>query len=30
MPYRIDVPEGEELLEHILNHLGFNQLAEAR
>jgi alkylhydroperoxidase family enzyme len=30
MPYRIDVPEGEEALEHILNHLGTPKLVEAR
>lgn len=30
MPYRIHVPEGDEPLEHILNHLGTNQLVEAR
>lgn len=30
MPYRITVPEGEEALEHILNHLGTPLLVEAR
>src|SRR3546814_14463622 len=30
MPYRIDVPEGEEALEHILNHLGTPMLVESR
>src|SRR3546814_1157457 len=30
MPYRIDVPEGEEALEHILNHLGTTMLVESR
>jgi hypothetical protein len=30
MPYRIDVPEGREPLEHILNHLGSNLLVECR
>jgi hypothetical protein len=30
MPYRIDVPEGSEALEHILNHLGTGMLVEAR
>jgi alkylhydroperoxidase family enzyme len=30
MPYRIDVPTGEEPLEHILNHLGTGMLVEAR
>jgi hypothetical protein len=30
MPYRIDVPEDREPLEHILNHLGSNLLVECR
>lgn len=30
MPYRIDVPEGEEALDVILNHLGTPMLVEAR
>ena len=30
MPYRVDVPEGREALEHILNHLGTPMLVEAR
>ena len=30
MPYRVDVPEGQEALVHILNHLGTDQLIEAR
>lgn len=30
MPYRIDVPEGKEALDHILNDLGTPQLVEAR
>lgn len=30
MPYRIDVPDGEEALEHILNRLGTPKLVEAR
>jgi alkylhydroperoxidase family enzyme len=30
MPYRIDVPEGREPLEHILNHLGSDKLVECR
>ena len=30
MPYRITVPEGEEALEIILNHLGTPQLVDAR
>ena len=30
MPYRIDVPDGREALEHILNHLGTPMLVEAR
>jgi hypothetical protein len=30
MPYRIDVPEGREPLEHILNHLGSASWVEAR
>jgi alkylhydroperoxidase family enzyme len=30
MPYRIDVPEGGEALEHILNHLGTPMLVESR
>jgi alkylhydroperoxidase family enzyme len=30
MPYRIDVPEGQEALEIILNHLGTPQLVDAR
>jgi hypothetical protein len=30
MPYRIDVPDGREPLEHILNHLGTDLLVEAR
>ncbi len=30
MPYRVDVPEGSEALEHILNGLGTPMLVEAR
>lgn len=30
MPYRIDIPEGEEALEIILNHLGTPMLVDAR
>lgn len=30
MPYRIDVPEGQEALEVILNHLGTPMLVDAR
>jgi hypothetical protein len=30
MPYRVDVPEDREPLVHILNHLGSDQLVEAR
>ncbi|HLS98105.1 MAG: hypothetical protein WDA10_14910 [Porticoccaceae bacterium] len=30
MPYRVDIPEGQEALEHILNHLGTPMLVEAR
>jgi alkylhydroperoxidase family enzyme len=30
MPYRVDVPEGREPLEHILNHLGTPMLVDTR
>src|SRR3546814_20485313 len=30
MPYRVDIPEGIEALDHILNHLGTNKLVESR
>jgi alkylhydroperoxidase family enzyme len=30
MPYRIDVPDGREPLEHILNHLGTSMLVDCR
>lgn len=30
MPYRINVPQGEEALEHILNHVGTARLVECR
>lgn len=30
MPYRIDIPEGREPLDHILNHLGTSMLVECR
>jgi alkylhydroperoxidase family enzyme len=30
MPYRIDVPESREPLEHILNHLGTSMLVDCR
>jgi alkylhydroperoxidase family enzyme len=30
MPYRVDIPEGEEALEVILNRLGTNMLVDAR
>lgn len=30
MPYRVTIPEGQEALEHILNHLGTSMLVDAR
>src|SRR3546814_1222847 len=30
MPYRVDIPEGIEALDHILNHLGTNKMVESR
>jgi alkylhydroperoxidase family enzyme len=30
MPYRVDVPEEVEALDHILNHLGTSKLVESR
>lgn len=30
MPYRVDIPEGKEALEHILNHLGTSKLVESK
>ena len=30
MPYRVDIPEGREALEHMLNHLGTPMLVESR